>query len=64
MRNSSIEKFIYSCLTPGINYNIKNFNLKDEFIFGSASRKWAWKKFSLSNNKLISYIKKNISKKL
>jgi deoxyxylulose-5-phosphate synthase len=62
MKNSSIERFLYSCLNSSGNCFVKNFNLKNKFIFGSASRKWAWNKYNLSKNKILDYIVLNKKK--
>jgi transketolase len=62
MKNSSIERFLYSCLNSSGNCFVKNFNLKNKFIFGSASRKWAWNKYNLSKNKILDYIALNKKK--
>ena len=62
IKNSSIERFIYSCLNNAENCFVKNFNLKDKFIFGSASRKWAWNRYNLSKEKILDYIALNKKK--
>lgn len=59
MKSSSLESEIFKiCYFFKKKPSIKSFNLGDKFLLGSATRKWAWKKFKLNSKDIIKILLK------